>query len=122
MYSTDKNIILTGVHMELNDDIKLLVHQKFNKLFRHEHAITFIRIELIYQNAKDINQAYICKGHIEVQGPSIVISVSGDQTNKVINQLAEKLDRKLIKRARLNRIKRKILGPIDIPAFLPKII
>ena len=40
------SVIITGVHFELTEAIKSVVHEKMNKLFRHEPDIIRVRVEL----------------------------------------------------------------------------
>ena len=46
------SVIITGVHFELTEAIKSVVHEKMNKLFRHEPDIIRVRVEL----TKDVDK------------------------------------------------------------------
>lgn len=106
--------------MELTDALKRYVKEKMKKLFYHEEHIIGIKVELIYSHAKTHQTEFTAKGHIEIRGPSIIVSVSDDNLYKAIDDLSHKLDRQLRKRSRLHRVKRKTLHNVEIPANLPK--
>lgn len=115
-------IIISGVHMELTDSIKEAIHHKFEKLFRHEERIIRIRVEVMHdKNARSLGKPFVAKAHIEINGPDIIISDAADDLYKALDELTEKLDRKLRRRARLDRVKRKDTHSIDLPSDLPKI-
>ena len=103
----DSAIIITGVHLTLTDAIKNVVNEKLSKLFKHEPTILRIRVELIEDvNKKDLGE-FTAKGHIEIQGPSLVVAVSSENMYKAIDILVEKLQRKIRRRSRLLKVKRK---------------
>jgi len=119
----NKEIIISGVHQELTDGLKALVQEKAEKLFNHETRIIRLRVELekdIHsQNRK--NREFIAKGHIEINGPTLVASAASENFHKSVDQMVAKLDRKLRRKHRLSRVKRKQTQAIDIPAELPKL-
>ena len=117
----NSELILSGVHLDLTDALKKTVHEKVEKLFRHEEDIVRIRVELEYDKAKSPQDQFLAKGHIEIHGPDMIISVRSEDLYKSIDQLVDKLDRKLRRRSRLQRVKRKETHDIDLPAELPKV-
>ncbi len=116
----EHEIIIKGVHLELTDAIKQAVHQKMERLFHHSARIIRIRVELEYNSHKNRQEEFIAKGHIEIQGPDILISVASDDLYKSIDTLVDKLDRKLSQKAQMAKAKRKDTHAIDLPANLPK--
>tara|TARA_B100001248_G_scaffold220746_1_gene176618 strand:- start:64158 stop:64520 length:363 start_codon:yes stop_codon:yes gene_type:complete len=116
----NQEIVISGIHMELTDALKEIVREKMQKLIDHEERIIGIKVELIYSHAKTHQAEFTAKGHIEIRGPSIVVSASDDSLYKAIDDLTQKLDRQLRKRSRLNRVKRKTTHAVEIPANLPK--
>jgi putative sigma-54 modulation protein len=118
----NEKIIISGVHMELTEALKARVMQKVEKLFRHDAHIIRVRVELIHDHHKKHEKEFIAKGHVEINGPDIVITVASNNEYESIDLLVNKLDRKLNRRARLKRIKRKIVKAVDIAADLPKAI
>ncbi|MDR1590707.1 MAG: ribosome-associated translation inhibitor RaiA [Puniceicoccales bacterium] len=91
----DKDIIISGVHLDLTDALKQIVFEKAEKLFRHEGRIVRIRFELEHATARDPTEEFIAKGHIEIQGPDIIATAISDDLYKSIDLLIQKLDRQL---------------------------
>jgi len=118
----NKEIIISGLHMDLTEAIKNLVEEKAEKLFAHEARIRRIRVELEYNGnkGKGKQEEFIAKGHIEINGPPMIVSEATEDLYKSIDLMVNKLDRKLRRRSRLMRVKRKTPHAIDIPAQLPK--
>jgi putative sigma-54 modulation protein len=114
-------VIIKGVHMDLTEALKQTVLEKMERLFNHEERIIRVRVELEYHSHKHKDNEFVAKGHIEINGPDIVISVASDDLYKSLDQLVDKLDRKLAQRSQIKRVKRKDTHPIDLPANLPKV-
>jgi putative sigma-54 modulation protein len=91
----DRDIIISGVHLELTDALKRIVGEKAEKLFRHEGRIVRLRFELEHATTKDPSQEFIAKGRIEIQGPDIIASAISDDLYKSVDLLVQKLDRQL---------------------------
>lgn len=107
--------------MDLTEALKSIVREKAEKLFKHEERIIRMRVELEYDPNKAHQEEYIAKGHIEINGPTLVVSAASNDEYKSIDQMMEKLDRKLRRRARMKKVKRGHLHDVDIPASLPKV-
>lgn len=118
----DKNIILSGNHINLTDDIKAMVEEKVERLLRHEGQIIRIHVELEHDVHRSKAGEYVAKGHIEINGPPMIVSVASDDIGKSIDEMVDKLDRKIRRRSRLTRVKRKAVHDVEIPAHLPKVI
>ena len=118
-----KEVIISGLHMDLTDAIKAIVEEKTEKLFAHEARIQRIRVELEYNGnkGKGKKEEFIAQGHIEINGPPMIVSEATEDLYKSIDLMVDKLDRKLRRRSRLMRVKRKHPHDIEIPAQLPKI-
>lgn len=114
------DVIVTGRNMELTEALKDAVHRKAEKLFAHEEKIIRLRVELEYNKNVTGQDEYIAKGHIEINGPPLILSEATDDLYKSIDIMADKLDRKLRRRSRLRKVKRKDIHDIDISAELPK--
>ncbi|MDR2806787.1 MAG: ribosome-associated translation inhibitor RaiA [Puniceicoccales bacterium] len=91
----NKDVIISGVHLELTEALKQIVREKAEKLFRHEGRIIRVRFELIHVTTKDPEMEFIAKGHIEIQGPDIVASATSNDLYKSIDLLIQKLDRQI---------------------------
>lgn len=117
----NKNIVLSSHRFTLTDKIKLMVEEKVERLLRHEDQIIRINVELEYDGHKSKAGEYIAKGHIEINGPPMIVSVASNDISKSIDEMVDKLDRKIRRRSRLDRVKRKAIHDVDIPAHLPKV-
>ena len=117
----NSEIIISGQNLELTQALKDSVTNKMQKLFVHDDRIIRLRIELAYKPNKRHHNEFSAKGHIEISGPDMVVSVESDDMYKSIDELIVKLARKIRRRHRLERIKRNKLHDVDIPAALPKI-
>ena len=122
MQANNHDLIITGIHMDLTDSLKQNVTEKAERLFRHEDRIIRIKVELECDHTKNgAEHEFIAKGHIEINGPSMNVSVRNEDCHKAIDLLVDKLDRMLRRRSRLRRVKRKDTPEVDIPANLPKV-
>ena len=101
------SVIVAGIHFELTEAIKSIVHEKMNKLFQHEPDIIRVRVELAKDAAKKDKNAFEAKGIIELKGQNFVVSAFSDNLYNAIDDLENKLLRKLRNRARLMKTKRK---------------
>ena len=118
----DHDLIITGIHMDLTESLKQNVRDKVERLFRHEDRIIRVKVELECDYSKGGKENhFIAKGHIEINGPSMNVSVNDPDCHKAIDLLVDKLDRMLRRRSRLKRVKRKDTHEVDIPASLPKV-
>ena len=118
---SENELILTGRHIELTESLKQFIEEKAEKLFRHETRIIRIRFELDYDNNHHKDRPYIAKGIIEINGPQMVVSEATHEMHKSIDEVIQKLDRKIRRRARLFRVKRKNPHEVELPAELPKV-
>ena len=110
------NLILSGLHLNLTDSLKSIVSEKMEKIFKHEERIIRARIELEHDSKSSSHEnEYVAKGHLELKGKTITISVLSENIYKAVDDLVEKLDRGLRRRARLRRVKRKQSSLNDLP-------
>jgi putative sigma-54 modulation protein len=114
-------VILSGIHLELTDALKDVVHSKMERLFKHETRIVRLRVELEHASCKNHLGEFIAKGHIILSGPEITITVASESLYKSIDLLVDKLDRKLARRSSLFKVKRHHPHAIELPSSLPKI-
>ena len=118
---SEPRIIVRGVHFDLNADLRATVEDKVARLLRHEDHIIRVRFDIEHDRARDPNQAFVAKGHIEIHGPDLVASVTSDDPQKSLDELIDKLDRMLRKRATAARERRRHRPNVEIPSELPKI-
>ncbi len=115
------DVIISGNNVELTGALRDAVLSKMTRLFDHESNIIRIRVELSVDETRAIDEQQIVRALIEIKGNDMVVSVTSDDMYKSIDILVDKLDRKLRRRSRLERVKRKQTHEVDIPADLPKV-
>ena len=110
------NLILSGLHLNLTDSLKSIVYEKMEKIFKHEDRIIRARIELEHDSkSSSHDDEFVAKGHLELKGKTITVSVLSENIYKAVDELVEKLDRGLRRRSRLRRVKRKQTSLHDLP-------
>ena len=115
------DVIVSGIHMDLTPAIKNIVHEKVEKLFKHEENIIRLQIELEYCTRHNSQKdRYMAKGHIEIRRKPIIVSTISDDLYKSIDDLVQKLDRQLRRRSRMRTVRRKKTRPnTPVPFDLP---
>jgi putative sigma-54 modulation protein len=115
-------LILTGIHVELTEAMKAYAREKVDRLFRHEEQIVRVRVEIECDQTSARSDKFTAKGHVQIQGPDINISVKSDDAYKSIDFLVDKLDRGLRRRSRLRKVKRNHPHSVEITDMLPKAV
>ncbi len=118
---TNKELIISGNHLELTSRMKTMVESKTSKLFNHEERILRIRVELGVDDISNSKKEYTAKGHIEINNKPLIVNEKDEHLYKAIDQMVIKLDRMLRRRSRLRVSKRKHKQDLDIPAEIPKV-
>ncbi len=106
MNQSTHDLIVSGIHLDLTPSLKQFVHDKVDRLFRHEERIVRMRVELECDPKQDVAHRFTAKGHIEIHGPDMNASVAAEECHKAVALLVDKLDRMLTKRAQLNKTRR----------------
>lgn len=106
--------------MEITDALRQMIHQKAERLFRHEHRIIRIRIEVGPTVKKNAKKIFTAKGHIVIVGADLHSSEVSDDPHKAIDMLIDKMDRQL--RQKSGKTRSKITHPhdVEIPSEIPK--
>ncbi len=112
-------IIISGQNLELTEALKSEVYAKMDKLFKHQERIVRLRVDLAYSPNRHHENEFVAKGHIEIVGPDMIITVATDDMYKSIDELAEKLDRKIRRARRLEKVKTKQVKNVDISDNIP---
>ncbi len=99
-------IIVSGIHLDLTPSLKTYVHEKMERLFRHDESIVRIRVELECDSKHDVNHKFVAKAHIVIHGPDINATVETEECHKSIDLLVDKLDRTLRERHNQSKVKR----------------
>ena len=118
--SAADKIIVQGIHMDLTDALKAAVANKCERLFRHSDRIIRIRVYLEYDKRRTGKPHFIAKGHIEIGGPDMVVTMESDDAYKSIDMMAQKLDRLLRVRASAHKKKRLHPRAVELDAAIPK--
>jgi putative sigma-54 modulation protein len=101
-----REVIVSGIHLDLTPSLKTYVNEKMERLFRHESHIVRIRVELECDRQHDRNHMFIAKAQIELRGPNINATADSDEMHKSIDFLVDKLDQCLRKRHGQHKDKR----------------
>lgn len=117
-----RELIVSGIHLELTPSLKQFVHDKAERLFRHEERILRVRVELEWDSSENYGTRFKAKGHVTIEGPEMTASVGSDECHKAISLLTDKLDRMLSRRAQLFRVKRHHPHAIELGSPLPKAV
>jgi putative sigma-54 modulation protein len=118
-----REIIVSGIHLELTAGLKAHVREKMERLFRHEERIVRIKVELECDRKHDHEHKFIVKGHIIIHGPDINATVDADECYKAIDLLVDKLDQHLRKRHGMHKDKRNHPHAVEFDGVeLPKAI
>ena len=118
---TDSRILVRGLHFNLKPALRATAEEKATRLLRHEEHIIRIRVDLEHDQTRVPSHAFVAKGHIEIRGPDLVASVESDDPQKSLDELIDKLDGMLRKRASAAKTKRHHPHSVEIPSNLPKI-
>ena len=119
-----QELIVSGIHLELSQSLKVFVQEKVERLFRHQERIMRIRIELECDPKQAVANRFTAKGHIQINGPDLNVSVSSDECHKATAMLIDKLDRMLERRARMFKSRRTHarVADLDLEIGLPQSI
>ncbi len=115
-------LILRGIHLDLTDAMKAIIHEKIGRLLRHEPRIDRIRLDVELDKTKTSQAHFIAKAHIEIYGPDLVASVDSEDAYKSIDLLIDKLDGLLRKRHSELKEKRHHPHAVELGAPLPKTV
>lgn len=116
----NREVIVSGIHLDLTPSLKFYVNDKVGRLVRHEERIVRIKVELEYDGKNDVTRPFIAKGHIVIHGPDMNCSVASDDCHKSVDLLVDRLDRMLRRRARLLKVKRNHPHAVELATLLPK--
>jgi putative sigma-54 modulation protein len=114
-------IIVRAVHFNLSEALQGAAREKAVRLLRHEERIIRIRLDLEHDQTRNPRHAFVAKGHIEIRGPDLIASVDSDEPQKSLDELIDKLDGMLRRRASAAKTKRHHPHGVEIPAKLPKV-
>ncbi|MDR2603070.1 MAG: ribosome-associated translation inhibitor RaiA [Puniceicoccales bacterium] len=103
----NQEVIISGVHVDLTDSLKSVVHDKVHKLFNHDGKIIRIRVTLEMSKNKAHQDEFIAHGHVDIGGSDIEAKAATGDLYKSIDAMVSKLDRQLIDAHKTKQGKRK---------------
>lgn len=115
----NNEIIISGRNLELTEALKQEVIAKMDKLFKHQERIIRLRVDLEYSPNRHHQDEFIAKGRIEIDGPDMVTTAASDDMYKSIDELSDKLERKIRRDRRLEKVKTKQIKNVDISNNIP---
>jgi putative sigma-54 modulation protein len=120
---SSREVIVTGIHLDLTPSLKNYVQEKVERLFRHETHIVRIRVELECDRTHDRDHKFAAKAHVEIRGPNINCTVESEDMHKSIDLLIDKVDHVLHKRHGQHKDKRNHPHAVEFEGVeLPKAI
>src|SRR6187549_1385999 len=63
--NSSREVIVTGIHLDLTPSLKNYVQEKVERLFRHETHIVRMRLELECDRTHDVGHKFVAKIHVE---------------------------------------------------------
>jgi putative sigma-54 modulation protein len=112
-------LIVRGIHLSLTEAMKSAISSKVERLLRHEPKIVRVRIDVEPMRIEH-HRVFTAKGQVQVSGPDLCVSAIHEDAYHAIDDLIDKLDRQLRKRATAssrNRGQEDIRGYVaDTPA------
>ena len=91
-------IHVRGIHLTLTPALTQIIHEKADRLLRHNAHIIRIRLDLEHNDTKSPDQRFVAKAQIEIDGPDLVASANADDGYKAVDLLVDKLDKLLRER------------------------
>lgn len=96
-------IIVRGIHLTLTPALTQAMHEKAERLLRHNAHIQRIRLDLEFRDVPTPDQRFTAKAQVEVNGPDLVASATSEDGYKSVDLLVDKLD-KLVRERHAKRI------------------
>lgn len=96
-------ITVRGIHLQLTPALTQAMHEKAERLLRHNSQIIRIRLDLEFHDTKAPEQRFIAKAQVEIDGPDLVASATSEDGYKSVALLIDKLD-KLVRERHAKRV------------------
>ena len=91
-------ITVRGIHLSLTPALTQIIHEKAERLLRHNSHIIRIRIDLEFSDTKAPEQRFTAKAQVEIDGPDLIASAVSEDGYKSVDLLVDKLDKLLRER------------------------
>lgn len=96
-------IHVQGIHLTLTPALTQAMHEKAERLLRHNSHIIRVRIDLEFHDNKTPEERFTAKAQVEIDGPDLVASATSEDGYKSVDLLVDKLD-KLIRERHAKRV------------------
>jgi putative sigma-54 modulation protein len=96
-------IHVRGIHLTLTPALKAAMHEKAERILRHNSHVVRIRMDLEHHDTKEPEHRFVAKAQIELDGPDLVASATSEDGYKSVDMLVDKLD-KLIRERHGKRV------------------
>lgn len=91
-----KDVILSGIHLELTDALRSYVEEKSARLLRHEPGILKIQVDLERNANRSHSDEFIARGIISISGANNFVAQSAaDDLYRAIDEMTDRLDRQI---------------------------
>ncbi len=117
IHSMNDKITVRGIHLTLTPALTAAMHEKAERLLRHNSHIIRIRLDLEFHDTKAPEQRFTAKAIVEVNGPDIVASAESEEGYKSVDLLVDKLD-KLVRERHSKRVHSRNDGRHQAPEVL----
>ena len=91
-------ITVRGIHLTLTPALTQIIHEKAERLLRHNSHIIRVRVDLEFSNTKAPEQRFTAKALVEIDGPDLIASATSEDGYKSVDLLVDKLDKILRER------------------------
>jgi putative sigma-54 modulation protein len=119
---SSREVIVSGVHVELTDSLKELVNGKVQRLFDHDGKIIRIEVSLEHSKNRSKENEFIAHGEIEIGGRNLNARAKSEDMYKSIDMMVNKLDRQLIDKVKVENDRKKTEGSPADAAYSAEII
>jgi putative sigma-54 modulation protein len=96
-----REVIISGVHVELTDSLKALVADNAQKLFTLDGKIMRIDVKLESDSNKSRKNEFVSHGEIKIEGENLNARAASDDIDKSVDMMINKLDRQLTDKVRV---------------------
>jgi putative sigma-54 modulation protein len=112
---------LQGIHVDFTAAMQDVMRDKLSVLLRHNEWIVRVNVRLHHNQTLGRKHLYSATGQIEIRGPDIVATATGDDVYSVIDELVGKMDEQLRNRHERRKDRRNHPHGVEMDAGIPKV-
>lgn len=116
----ESKLDLQGVHVDLTPALHAAMREKFTVILRHDPRIVRLHVRLHRDQEMGSENHYTAIARIEIRGPDLVATADGKEAYDVLDRLADKLNRQLMRRQGRRKAQRNHPHGTEIEAQIPK--